>query len=482
MPTTTTPTARAPTVTSAVPTRGPTANPTATPDVVAPPSLTVVDPVRVLQSVPFEGPFLTPNTTLTTTWRMPYPSDDSMTVSSVIDIVLTLDGVEVPVSSLQEPIEFILNITNITQLTHTTCVADGQATTVSVLPECVFWDKPKRVWSSAGCSTSNVTPTTVTCQCSHLTEFAIARLSFNELGQAEVRGLGDLHRFPTTGIVLLLVLLTFGCASVGAGCVDSYKDSAEKKEAKRKRWQQQQGQTPDFVRVLKAAFQNNHPWFAVYFRQSGSSFLSADRCLALLVLVLCNMATAASFWSRPSNEFLVRFVVSSLISFVTYEVLEQLFSRCGPPGFREQWEKDQLEAPANTCQGCLRFRFPEFIRPVLRLVCLALVCFLSIVVLLYGVKFDLNPSFFCDNAQGARSWLLTFLVVTMVDVLVSRPLKLVLLHSFKFYVKTGRHAPAAVQLESCSKKSREPELKDNPSTHFPFDQCSSKARICFFED
>jgi uncharacterized membrane protein YgcG len=54
---------------------------------------------------------------------------------------------------------------------------------VRATPACLWWDGAAESWTTRGCTVANVTTTSITCACDHLTEFATRFAALGEQQQ-----------------------------------------------------------------------------------------------------------------------------------------------------------------------------------------------------------------------------------------------------------------------------------------------------------
>lgn len=101
---------------------------------------------------------------------------------------------------------------------------------VALTPSCAYWDTSLGKWSSAGCTVASVTATSVTCACTHLTEFGARFAALGEAQQeifAETMELSDIRIFSwkpfifivigsLTGLLLIGVIITSALDRIGA--------------------------------------------------------------------------------------------------------------------------------------------------------------------------------------------------------------------------------------------------------------------------
>ena len=154
-------------------------------------------------------------------WRSCYPESANAAVSNSVGnvttaallsapltliSVATIDGVEVGISDLSTPLQFVLSY--------------NQSAVGSSTPACAFFNRTTSAWSMAGCSSSLV-PAGVLCSCTHLTEFTVIgitdlpavdggdsrAISANLGSSADLLGLLIIYLVPLLVTVVLLIVL-----------------------------------------------------------------------------------------------------------------------------------------------------------------------------------------------------------------------------------------------------------------------------------
>eukprot|EP01083_Nonionella_stella_P064750 169049_1 len=85
----------------------------------------------------------------------------------------------------------------------------------SVFPSCDFWSVSDSLWDTSGCFVYNITRTTVTCGCTHLTTFSISQDAIipeaNILTEIDWKEFtfDNLYHYPTVWLTCLLFFIIF---------------------------------------------------------------------------------------------------------------------------------------------------------------------------------------------------------------------------------------------------------------------------------
>jgi len=176
---------------------------------------------------------------------------------------------------------------------------------------------------------------------SHLFQFSLSMppivnsVSIEDLG---LLGAENIGQHPVTLLCLLALYAIFAVLFGQAYRFDIQDAKSEQK--KRSEWSAARdlGTRPSFKLLLKSNFQRNHVWLTMVRPKKGSSFHAKDRVLGSLLRILLVIELSGSFHDEKEVRYVPATIASLVVIATTHVVLAHCFSRCGPPGYREQWE------------------------------------------------------------------------------------------------------------------------------------------------
>ena len=123
-----------------------------------------------------------------------FPSVNQTMVSEIVSVVI--EGIEAG-RGLDNPVQFTFDLFPLTDTNGTLA--------------CVHWDFVHQLWMRSGCNTSMSTDTSVTCSCSHLTNFGIlldTTGASNSLSSSDQLALGLITYIGCSISIALLTLTT----------------------------------------------------------------------------------------------------------------------------------------------------------------------------------------------------------------------------------------------------------------------------------
>eukprot|EP00808_Paulinella_micropora_P026356 g64163.t1 len=275
---------------------------------------------------------------------------------------------------------------------------------------CRFWDENAQAWSTEGCvfvackSNESVT----VCACQHLTAFNINFADFipamNLLVPSDLTNLtpSNLQRFPKGMIglgVAYAILLFFLPFSLR-------RDMREKDINQRKEWirhlQARLKKDLTVKTLAKESWRAHHRVSSMFFRPFGDNYTSFQRWCVISTELFIMITISAFFFGSSNQADYTIIIISEIIAIIFGFFTEEVLMRCGELSFSEKIEyqaKLLLESrkPQNERKQVKKpTRFPWYVEYLVYLLCLAIACVCSWLILVYTMKFNLET---VDNVE-----------------------------------------------------------------------------------
>lgn len=371
-------------------------------------------------------------------------------------------GSNIPIPLIGQAISFTMILSDVGYylLTKETEVCDGPVK-MRIFPEalCSYFDHNASTWEQKGCKKTNMTETTVVCECTHLTDFSVIMPNYNLVEFQDIMQMDErsIVHHPV-GIVTLGVLYFVFLVTLAYARYYDVQDQADHKSRREKeaKWMAnlEGGVRESFWKRYKSQIQHKHTWFSLYFRKRGTSYRSVDRTCVTFISVLTIMSLNAYFYGKGQTwlGYGTIIVFSSLVSFIPLFGLEIIFTRIGPPGYKDSFELSHGLRPVpknQCCQWWAYYRLPFWVAALLYLVLLAVAVCLSVVVMLFAFEFDTNGEFVC-NGKGSSSWVVSVLIAIAVNIFLVQPFKIFAVCVFLHLLARQQPLPKMIELQDTS--------------------------------
>eukprot|EP01084_Bolivina_argentea_P256747 432385_1 len=246
-------------------------------------------------------------------------------------------------------------------------------------PSCDFWNVNNASWDTYGCFVYDITNTTVTCGCSHLTSFSLS--SNKIIPQATVLteldwrrlNMKNLLKFPIVWITVLSILMLFtviGYINPRSGKINTksimaFQDIIYKSTQDEKLWKDVFGKEIKYIsqyipnqnllgggirniaaaengtkslcvlswKLFKVYLRNDHTLLSVFQRTGGTNFSSKQRLGCFFMYFSTIMVCTGMFYglqqSTPIQDILASFTIS-LCSTLPVLITKKLFEKSKP--------------------------------------------------------------------------------------------------------------------------------------------------------